>query len=379
MMKIVIDCVGWASEIRGVDRYYFELVKALLKVDRVNTYYVFVGSWQKYFMQLRAKDNLKIIPIKWSSLRLLRNIWHAIVFPFYARVINPDVVHLPNTMPLIVRIAPTVCTIHDLLEYVCPETFGFVQTRARKVIVRREVKQADVIIAVSDLTRDSLVDILRVAHFKIKVIYSGVDRQVFNVSQQSRRSVRYDFKIDKKYILFVGILEKKKNIDGLIKAYNMIPEKLRQRYQLVIAGKADNAYAAAKMLIKRLHLEADVVFLGQVSQGLSSLYQGASLFVLPSLYEGFGLPVLEAMASGVPVIVSKNVAITHRLRGYCEIIDPNNPSEIAKKMTFLLSDKQRRNRLVRKGLRRIKDFTWENTARETLEVYSQFARRSFKN
>ncbi|MDH4210537.1 MAG: glycosyltransferase family 4 protein [candidate division WOR-3 bacterium] len=378
-MKIVIDCVGWASEIRGVDRYYFELIKALLKVDRVNTYYVFVGSWQKYFVQLRAKDNLKIIPIRWSSLRILRNIWHAIVFPFYARAINPDVVHLPNTIPLIVRIAPTVCTIHDLLEYVCPETFGFVQARARKVIVRTEVKQADVIIAVSDLTRDSLVDILRVAHSKIKVIYSGVDRQVFNVSRQSRLSVRSDFKIGKKYILFVGILEKKKNIDGLIKAFNMIPEKLRQRYQLVIAGKADNAYEEAKSLVKRLRLEADVMFLGQVSEGLAGLYQGASLFVLPSFYEGFGLPVLEAMASGIPVVVSKHVAIGHRLRGCCAIIDPDNPAEIGETMRIMLTNKRLRERYVKEGIRRIKDFTWENAAAETLEIYGICARRLFKD
>lgn len=372
-MNIVINCVGWAPEMRGVDRYYFELLRALLKIDRVNKYFVFIGSWQRYFSQLSECDNLKIISIKWSPLRLLRNLWHAFVFPVQAKVFCPDVVHLPNTLPLIIRVAPTVCTIHDLLEYVYPETFGFIQTRMRKLIVRTEANLSDAIIAVSNLTRNSLIDVLNIPESKISVVYSGVDSERFHTGKAEAGIARQKLAIDKEYILFVGILEKKKNIDGLIKAYSLLPDKIRRKYQLVIAGKPDNAYGPAQVLTRELHLDRNVLFLGQVSEGVSELYRGASLFVLPSFYEGFGLPVLEAMASGIPVVVSKHVAIAQRLVGCCELIDPNDTQEITRRIVLLLTNRNLRKQYQIQGLKRVKEFTWEASAIKTLEVYKQCA------
>jgi glycosyltransferase involved in cell wall biosynthesis len=372
-MNLVIDCVGWAPEMRGVDRYCFELIRALLKADRVNKYFIFVGSWQEYFSQLEEYSNLKIISIRWSSHRLLRNLWHAFIFPMRAKVFNPDVVHLPNTLPLLLKVAPTVCTIHDLLEYVYPETFGFLQTRMRKLIVRNEAKLSDVIITVSDLARDSLIDILNIPESRIRVIYSGVDSERFRYAERKARTERQKLAIEKEYILFVGILELKKNIEGLIKAYGLLPDAIKSKYQLVIAGKPDNAYEAAKRLTGQMGLDKHVVFLGQVSENVSELYRHASLFVLPSFYEGFGLPVLEAMASGVPVVVSKNVAIAQRLRGCCELIDPNDAQEIAGSMALVLLNSNIRKRYQIEGLKRVKEFTWEASAIKTLEVYKECA------
>lgn len=175
-MKIVINCVGWSESMRGVDRYCVELLNALLKMDHTNKYYIFIGSWQNYFTGLSKFDNARIISIRWSSARLLRNFWHAFIFPIRAYKIKPDVVHLPNTMPLFFKICPTVCTVHDLLEYICPETFGVFQTWVRKIIVRRETELADIIVTVSNLARDSLIEILNLSSSKIRVIYSGVNK-----------------------------------------------------------------------------------------------------------------------------------------------------------------------------------------------------------
>ncbi len=370
-MNIVINCVGWASEMRGVDRYCYELVKALLETDRTNRYIVFIGSWQKYFTKLGRYTNLEIVRIRWSHLRLLRNLWHAFIFPVLAKSFEPDVIHLPNTLPLFLKVAPTVCTIHDLLEYVYPETFGFFQTRMRKVIVRNETKLADIVITVSDLAGKSLVDILNTPRSKIRVIYSGVDSGLFHRTRRAHKLAKRMFHIAKDYILFVGILERKKNIDGLIKAYWGLPDRLRNRYQLVIAGKFDNAYGSALELVRRFHLEKDVLFCGQVSDGLSELYQEASLFVLPSFYEGFGLPVLEAMASGVPVVVSKNVAIAQHLRGCCEIFDPVDQEALTQKIALLLRNRRLREKYSREGLTRVRIFDWQHSAAETLNVYNE--------
>lgn len=374
-MNIVLNCVSWGKEMRGVDRYANELLRALLKVDRANKYYIFVGSWQTYYDDFAVFPNARIIVAKCPSSRLFRNIWHAFVFPFQARYVRPDVVHLPNTMPLFIKPCPTVCTIHDLLEYTCPETFGFLQARLRKLIVRIETRIADAIIAVSDLSRHSMIDILRILDSKIRMIYSGVNSERFSVASRHKEEARGIFGLKNSYILFVGVLEKKKNLRGLITSYSLLPTHLKNQYSLVIAGKIDNAYAEARSLVEQLGLTSQVVFLGQVESNLNTLYQNASLFVLPSFYEGFGLPVLEAMASGVPVIASKNVAIAQRLTDCCGIIDPLDHQSMAREITRFLTNAGLRQRTITAALRRLKDFTWENSARQTLEVYYQAASR----
>jgi glycosyltransferase involved in cell wall biosynthesis len=381
-MRIVINCVGWSEYIRGVDRYFSELLRSLLKIDSRNEYFVFIGSWQKYFKDMENHNNVRLISVQWSSMRLLRNIWHGFVFPFMAKRLAPDVIHLPNTMPLFFRVCPTVCTIHDLLEYTFPETFGFIQTRMRKMIVRFQTRNADRIIAVSDLAKDSIVDILRVPVSKMRVIYSGVNQEKFKYDKIAPRRIQEVFAIQKKYILFVGILEKKKNLNGLIKAYSMLPDLLKSKYQLVIAGRTDNAFQSARSLVEQLYLKNHVIFLNQVEDNLELLYQGASLFVLPSFYEGFGLPVFEAIASGLPVVVSNRVAVAKKLLGCCEIIDPFKPEDIADKILLLLKDKKLRQRYITDGMKRIARFTWDTCAKESLRIYRECAEitnRKYKN
>ncbi|MCJ7633026.1 glycosyltransferase family 4 protein [Candidatus Bathyarchaeota archaeon] len=368
--------MSWSPNIRGVDRYFTELLRALLKIDQINEYYVFAGVWQTYLDDFRESRNLRIISVTWPQSRLLRNIWHGLIFPLQAAKLKPNLVHLPNTMPLFFKASPTVCTIHDLLEYTCPETFSFIQSRIRKILVRQETKLADMIIAVSDLTSNSLFQTLRIPKARTEVIYSGVNAQKFFPAKKQRDLVQRLFAIDDDYILFVGILERKKNLTALVEAYGLLPDFMKKKYCLVLAGKADNAYNEVKALVSRQRLDDRVFFLGQVEQNLAILYQQASLFVLPSFYEGFGLPVLEAMASGIPVIVSKNVAIAQRLHGCCAIIDPNDPEDVAAKMALMLTDRRLRKTYVKEASMRLADFTWTATAEATLALYSRCARDS---
>lgn len=370
-MNIVINCVGWAKEIRGPDRYFFELLKNLIKLDTQNFYYVFFGNWQKYFYDLKNIHNLKLIEVRWSPIRLLRNFWHCFIFPISAKKYHPNLVHYPNTMPLFFKISPTICTIHDLLEYTCPQTFGLLQRQMRKFIVRIQTRKADLIIAVSDLTKDSLMKILGIAESKIRVIYNGVEIGKLFLSKCIPKHASEIFNIKHKYILFVGVIDRKKNIEGLITAYSDLPDWIKKEYQLVMAGKFGNAYKAAKALIKRLNMENNVLFLGHVNKYLEVLYRDASLLVLPSFYEGFGLPFLEAIAAGIPVVASTKVAIAQRMKDCCMLVDPHNYHEIANGIKTLLTDLTLREKQLSRGYERLSEFTWEICAQKTLDVYRE--------
>lgn len=370
-MKIVINCVGWAKELRGVDRYYIELLRELLTADSKNHYYVFAGTWQDYIEEFREFKNVTIITVSWPSARLFRNLWHGFVFPILAKRLKPDIIHLPNTMPLFYKVCPTICTIHDLLEYVYPETFGRLQTLMRKLIVKTETKLADQVITVSDLTKNSLVDVLHVKPDKIRTVISGINTNMFYALAVDRLKLLKLFNIKKNYILFVGVLEKKKNLTGLVNAYQALPAKIRDNYQLVFAGKRDNAYESTRSLITALDLTGNVVFLDHIGKNLLYLYQGATLFVLPSHYEGFGLPVFEALACGVPAVISKNIAVARLLHDCVELIDPQDRFGITAGMLKLLTNKELRDRRIADGILKVAGFTWKRSAQETLQCYRE--------
>lgn len=256
-----------------------------------------------------------------------------------------------------VRARRTVATFHDLFvmtgEYSSPDFRSRFTEQARSAADR-----SDLIIAVSSFTAQQVEHLLHVDPSRTRIIPHGVVKQAPGLLAKRENLV-----------LFVGALQRRKNISRLIKAFEHLPPTWR----LALAGSPDG-YGAAEELhaVDESPRRSDIDVLGYVSaQDLESLYQRAAIFAFPSLDEGFGMPVLEAMAHGVPVITSTSSALPEVAGSAALLVDPLDINSIAEGLTLLANDETLRSDLTRRGLHRAAQFTWESAVERTWAVYHE--------
>jgi glycosyltransferase involved in cell wall biosynthesis len=229
-------------------------------------------------------------------------------------------------------------------------------------MIPKALRKADKIITISNNTKNDIIKTIGIAPQKIKTIYLGVDTAPLNNNALDHYNIHFP------YILFVGMLEPRKNVIGLIQAYAALKNK--KNHKLVIIGKKGWMYEQIFHVVKKLHIEEEVLFFGYVPDYyLPQLYQAASCFVYPSFYEGFGIPVLEAMAYGCPVITSKNSSMEEIAKGVALLVDPFNKKAIMNAINFILTHKEKRVKMRNKGFNHVKKFRWETMAEETKELY----------
>lgn len=299
----------------------------------------------------------------------LREQWD---IPRIIKRVRADVYHSPHYVTSIVKLAPTVVTIHDLIHLIFPE---YLPSKASigyaKAMLSNAVKQADRIITDSECSKSDLINLLNAPEKKIHVIHLAADGRFGKRPESEWRPVLlHELGIMNPYILFVGNLKVHKNVAGLIRAFNMIPENLCRL--LVIAGKGWNQSPLLQQLVKENSLSDRVLVKERLSfNELNALYNGAELFVLPSLYEGFGLPPLEAMSAGTPVAASNVSSIPEICGDAAVYFNPARPDEIADRMLQLLKNVRLRKIQIQKGFERVKRYSWDKTAKETLNVYQE--------
>jgi glycosyltransferase involved in cell wall biosynthesis len=270
-----------------------------------------------------------------------------------------------------------VTTIHDMAYKAYPETLNSRTLHMLKLSMDRSCRRADIIITVSNFSKDEIVKYLGVSADKIVVVPNGVDLSKFhpNYSLDEVKSVKSKYGITGDYFLYLGTLEPRKNIERLIKAYGLLKKRLGTVPNLVIAGKKGWLYDPIFDVVNTLNLNSDVIFTGYADEkDVPVLMNGAAVFVFPSLYEGFGLPPLEAMACGTPVITSNTASLPEVVGDAALLVDPYSVESIADAMESLLLDPALRAELKDKGLKRASMFTWEKSADIILEVYEQLGR-----
>ena len=279
----------------------------------------------------------------------------AFTLPRLLRRLRPAVTHFQHVL------APgcpsaSVVTIHDLSFEREPRLMGARDRFVFRTMVPRSVERADRVLAVSERTKQDLVELYGISEDKIAVTRNGVDA-VFRADGPSANG--------QPYILFVGALQPRKDPLAAIEALSLTNGDLT----LLLAGPDRGSADGALREARRLGLEDRVDFRGHVEKDeLAALYRGAECLVLPSRYEGFGLPVVEAMASGTPVVASAAGALPEIAGDAAILVEPGNPVALAGGIERALAD---RERLVRAGLERARQFSWTETARKTLEVYRE--------
>lgn len=336
-MKIGIDISQSVYEGTGVGNYTKNLVENLLAIDKSNEYVLFGSSLRR-----RQKGFWPFPP---TLLDLFWNQWH--VLPIEKLIGKIDVFHTSDwTQPP--AQAKKVTTVFDLVVYKYPETSHQKIIETQKRALEWAKKECRAFIAISNSTKKDMVEILKIPEEKIKVIYLAAGKDYLNYDGKKK------YQSKKPYILTVGTIEPRKNLNRLAAAFDLLNLK---DYDLVIAGKSGWG--------------DQIKGLGYVPQeDMPSLYAGASLFVYPSLYEGFGVPILEAMTVGCPVATS-NISSMPEVGGDAAVyFDPMSVEDIAEKMKWAL---EHTKSLKDKSLMQAKNFSWEKTARETIEVYEELA------
>jgi len=282
-----------------------------------------------------------------------------------------DVVHFPEPYPFRSRGGRIIVTVHDVSFALMPEMF----TRDTISLFRKQmevvVRRADEIIAVSERTKSDLLDLYGLDDGKIHVVLHGVEDSFKPIKELDRlEEVRMEYGLPEKFVLHVGTLEPRKNHLRLLQAYRLMCEKYTGEYHLVICGKRGWLYDDVFEMADSPALKGKVVFTGYVrDEELPCIYNLAAAVVYPSLYEGFGLPIIEAMACGRPVLTSDRGAMAEAAEDAALLVNPEDVDEMAIGLHRLLHDETLRENLVKAGIRRAARFTWEDTARATLEVY----------
>jgi glycosyltransferase involved in cell wall biosynthesis len=297
----------------------------------------------------RVPDGIEAVPLDATS-QPLRMAWS---LPRLLRRLRPALGHFQYALPLGFR-GPAVVTVHDLSFERDPGLMGARDRFFFRTFVPRSARRAGRVLAVSERTRDDLVERYRLDPGRIAVTPNGVD-PAFGPEGPRRNGPPY--------ALFVGAVQPRKDPLVALEALALLGGDLR----LVVAGPEKAGGEEVRAAIARLGLADRVELLGHVEKPeLAALYRGAACLLLPSRYEGFGLPVLEAMASGTPVVATTAGAIPEVAGGAAVLVAPGDPAAFAAGIERALAE---RDRLVAAGLVRAAQFSWAETARRTLEVY----------
>ena len=366
-MLIGIDASRACKTTRtGTEYYSQEIIKALARIDHKNFYVLYSPvKPSKELSDLPGKFNWKIIPFPrfWSQIRLS---WE-----LQSQRPRPDVMFEPaHTVPFLHPI-PMVVTIHDLGFKYYPELYTKFENYYHNFSANFSAKHSSAIIAVSNYTRNDILKHFAVQAKKVTTIYHGVDDKIFRLPNLKEQETPLGFGIKRPYIFYIGRLEHKKNIINLVKAYQLLREEKKICHQLVLGGKPGFGYPQIKKTISELSpaISRDIIQTGYISDtDYPIILKNADIFAFPSNFEGFGMPVLEAMACGVPVVCSNKTSMPEVAQNASILINPKKPFDMAVAFSKIVNKPALRSSLVSKGIKRASLFTWDNTARKTLEL-----------
>ena len=284
-----------------------------------------------------------------------------------------DLLHSPDFIPPFAGGFRRVITVHDLNFLYYPQFLTAESRRYYNDQIERAVSVADHILADSHATRLDLIKLLNVSDEKITVVWLAPDAGIYHVLEPAEiAAARERLKLPDRFILFAGTLEPRKNVAGLLRAYRLLLDRPVEIPDLILAGSRGWLFDETRALIAELRLTDRVRWIDSPPEAdLVALYNLASVFALPSFYEGFGLTVLEAMACGAPAIISDRGSLPEIAGGAALEIDPDDPAELADTIERVLNDAALQHDLRHKGLERVKEFSWERCARETLAVYQR--------
>lgn len=370
-MKVGIDTHAAEGDGSGNGTYIRGLVRSLASVGNGAEYVLYtLDPGHPFYAEVRGQPSVTVRRL-WPRHAVARIPLALAVASYRDRL---DVLHVQYVGPPRHRGA-LVVTIHDLAFLRMPRSFPPLQALRLRWQVRANARRAAAVITVSEYSKRELHEAYGIPERKIAVIPLAADPTLAPVRDPAAlEAVRRAFGITHRYVLCVGRLNARKNLVGLLRAFERARPRLAEPAQLVIAGPRDYRADQLDRAIAASPCRRDVLRVGHVSrEQLPALLSGASVFAYPSFLEGFGLPPLEAMVCGVPVICSGVTSLPEVVGDAALTFDPTDVDDIAGTMLAVLNDPALRASLVRKGRERATHFSWPRTAARTVEVYRSAA------
>lgn len=355
----------------GMDMVALELIKQLQIIDTVNEYFIFVNNVEDIDV-LPKTSNFNIVQVKASPYP----VWEQYYLPKAVKEYQIDVLHCTsNTAPINLSV-PLILTLHDIIYL---EKWNFTQGTSYQIVgnlyrrwnVPIVVKKAKHILTVSNFERDRITSYFKFNQSQVSTAYNGVGKHFAPIADKEELlRIKKLYNLPDNYIFFLGNTDPKKNVIGVLKALSILKQNGQLKSKLLMLDINRDYLLNLMKQINDESLIDDIVFSGYVpNKDLPAIYSQASLFLYPSLRESFGIPLLEAMACGAPLITSNTSSMPEIATNAALFVNPFNAAEIADAIVKLQNDGNLQNQLVQNGFNRVKYFTWENNAKQTIELY----------
>jgi glycosyltransferase involved in cell wall biosynthesis len=353
----------------GINSYIYNLLHHLPDVAQHHHFTAFLGD-------KGAAEALSGLTTEVSTLSTerpaIRVLWEQFLLPVRLTRLGIELLHSLAFVQPVAMSGTSVVTVYDLSFVLFPQGLPPWRRLYLKWGTARSARSADRVIAISDSTKQDLVELLNVLEAKVDVVPCGVDDDFKPLERpELLEQLRTRRGLPQHMLLFVGTLEPRKNLITLLRSYNLLRDRI-QAPSLVIAGPSGWGHEDVFTAVRDLGLEDSVMFPGYVPRDeLPLWYNAADLFVYPSLYEGFGLPALEAMSCGTPVVASNVSSLPEVVGDAGILVEPTDPEALADALHKVLIDRPLREDLRSKGLQRAETFTWSRAAAETVAVYDR--------
>lgn len=366
-MKVALELQPCCGNRSGIGTYTYELAKRLRNGDRLE----FAGN---VFNFLHRNDNASTLagiqmPVRTQTCMpygVYRRIWHMVPFSYGMMFPEADLsVFFNYIVPPRVK-GKIITTIHDMTYLRFPETMDRRNLTRITKDIRSSVARSNHILAVSEFSKQEIIELLKVEPEKISVVYNAPSVPAERVSANVLAE-RYS--VQSPYLLYVGTIEPRKNLARLIRAYEQLRDESNFSHQLVLAGGNGWGTEEVHRTAQESKYTKDIIFTGYISGAeKSALYAGAAAFLFPSLYEGFGIPPLEAMRFGCPVVCADAASLPEVVGEAAVLVDPMNTASISRGIWRVLSDVDYAARLSALGSDQVEKFTWEASAQKLTEI-----------
>lgn len=361
---------GTPRELDGIGNYTLGLMTHLAKKNNVEVVPCYFDLTLKDILQLNKSG---------SQLLAQPNIFLQDILPlnWFKQLENKiDLLHSTDYRTPKLKKTPIVATLHDAImlkkeKYANQTLRGF-----KNALLKKHAQYADHIITISNSIVSDIINYWNIDPKKISVIYNAIaDSWLTPLDNAQKEQVLKRYKIKQKFLLFVGTLQPRKNLDRTLTAYQSLPQDIQNTHQLIIVGKKGWDCEQTIKNIFSLQARGLVRWLEFVAENnLRALYQSATAVVFPSLSEGFGLPIIEGFASQTPVITSNILPMSEIAGNAAYLVDPLSPDEIRKALEKIITNNNLRYELIQKGKFRIKDFTYPQTIEKVIALYDKLLR-----